>query len=119
MTGEVSPPAIARLKIVLRPELDRTILVISFGLIVMLIGSLKAPYTTAGIFPSFRARRASFFPREARTSAVTVISFLKTGSFYGIEVRTVSKSLRSTWVRAPVFLIGHECTRINTNENQN
>src|SRR5215510_6973981 len=78
MTGEVSPLAIARLKIVLRPELDRTILEISLGLMVMLMGSLKAPYSTAGMLPSFRVRRASFFPREARTSAVTVISFLKT-----------------------------------------
>src|SRR5215831_18186132 len=95
MTGDVWPPVIARLKIVFSPELDRTILLISFGLIVMLIGSLKAPYTTAGMFPSLRVRRASFFPREARTSAATVISFLKTYSFYGIEVRTVSKKLES------------------------
>src|ERR1035438_4084079 len=49
---------------------------ISRGLTAMLTGSLKAPYTTAGIWPALRVRWASFLPREARTSAATVISRL-------------------------------------------
>src|SRR5688500_12174610 len=76
MTGVVSPPCTARLKMVLYPVLLWTILRISRGLTATLTGSWNAPYRTAGICPARRVRRASFLPREERNSAVTVISFL-------------------------------------------
>src|SRR6266404_905229 len=43
-----------------------------------------APYKTAGAKPLTRRRRASFLPRDSRSSAVTVISFLilLTPNFY-------------------------------------
>src|ERR1019366_2049236 len=63
---------------------------ISRGLTAMLTGSLKAPYTTAGIWPALRVRWASFLPREARTSAATVISRITRFLLYGFEVRSPS-----------------------------
>src|SRR5262249_23154578 len=81
----------------------------------MLMGSLKAPYSTAGMLPSFRVRRASFFPREARTSAVTVISFLKTYSFNGIEVRFTLRKTEGYVGSSARFTYW---PRMDTNKNQ-
>src|ERR1022692_560067 len=67
---------------------------ISRGLTAMLTGSLKAPYTTAGIWPALRVRWASFLPREARTSAATVISRLTKFLLYGFEVRSPPRGFR-------------------------
>src|SRR6266478_3685641 len=66
----------ARLKIVLWPVLLCRILFTSLGLMEMATAPWPAPYKTAGAKPLTRRRRASFFPRESRSSAVTVISFL-------------------------------------------
>ena len=72
---------------VLNPVVLRTMRRISRGLTATLTGSWYAPYTTAGICPARRVRRASFLPREARTSAATVISFLTSFLLQAFEVR--------------------------------
>src|SRR5689334_2003893 len=98
MTGVDSPPAIASVKMVFNPVVLRTILRISRGLTETVIGSLYAPYRTAGILPSRRIRRASFLPRDERTSAEIVTSFLTTTLLHAV----LSKSDRPfglTWVR--------------------
>src|ERR1017187_5496933 len=71
---------------------------ISRGLTAMLTGSLKAPYTTAGIWPALRVRWASFLPREARTSAATVISRLTRS----LLIRVRSPFTKQRQARRPV-----------------
>src|SRR5258706_6871445 len=74
----------ARLKIVLWPVLMCRFLLTSLGLAAMATAGWLAPYKTAGAKPLTRRRRASFLPRDSRSSAVTVISFLilLTPNFY-------------------------------------
>src|SRR5450759_843213 len=61
------------------------------------------------MFPAARVRRASFLPREVRTSAATVMSFLKFASPVSGLRSPIRRSDRPgglsywlTWVRRPV-----------------
>src|SRR5258708_37593824 len=69
---------------VLLPVLLCRILLTSLGLTAMATAGWLAPYKIAGAKPLTRRRRASFLPRDSRSSAVTVISFLilLTPNFY-------------------------------------
>src|SRR5258708_22007838 len=71
---------------VLLPVLLCRILLTSLGLTAMATAGWLAPYKMAGAKPLTRRRRASFLPRDSRSSAVTVIFFLIffTPSFYAL-----------------------------------
>ena len=61
---------------VLRPASECSSRESSFGLTATDCGSWPPPYTTEGILPVTRRRRASFLPRVSRATASSVVSIL-------------------------------------------